>query len=351
MNTDPPPTSNGPAPAFSVLVANWEGSAWIERALSSIQLAMRAAGIDGELLVIDDASRDESPRLVAQHSPRARLLRNPHNLGFGESVNRGVRAARAPVVVLLNNDLVVRQDFFQRLLAPFSSDSPPGKAGRLFAVSARTLSWEGIEPNHVCMAARFHQGRLQPAWSDPQHLSRSLFAQGGAMACRRDLFLSLGGFHPLFAPGYWEDYDLCWQAARAGFHILYEPRAVAFHVGGGSMIRRFGRREVYLTRLRNQFLFEWLNLRDPRLLARHLAWLPRHLFREWQRSEGYGTTKGFARACLLLPHVLRERAARRRRLAALASAHGGSNRYPPQRAPSDSRLLALARGFHLSAPE
>jgi len=337
-----PPTSK---PLYSVIIANWEGEAWIERALSSVQLATRAAGLPSEIIVVDDASEDPSPSTVARRFPRVRLLRNRRNIGFARTVNRGVGAARGDLVVLLNNDLVVREDFFRKLLEPFTQSRAPllhaaGAAdpSRVFAVSARTLSWDGAESNHLCMAGQFVEGRIRPAYASPGKTAECLFAQGGAMACRRELFLALGGFDTLFAPGYWEDYDLCWQAVRGGYTILYEPAAVAFHVGGGSMTRRYGPREVYLLRLRNHLLFEWLNITDRYLLLRHVAWLPRHVFREWLRGEGFGQSRALARAVRCLPGVLRARARRRKRGARVAIA---------QPAP-DQRLLSMGNSFILS---
>ncbi len=71
------------------------------------------------------------------------------------------------------------------------------------------------------------------------------------------------------------------------------------------------------------------------MLARHAAWLPRHVFEEWMRGEGFGLTKGVARAFRLLPRVLRGRAERRRRIAAVS----GADPLP------DATLFSLARGF------
>lgn len=319
--------------SFSVVLPNWEGEAWIERALSSMQLAARASGREAEIVVVDDASTDRSPEMIAAGFPRVRLLRNSRNVGFGESVNRGVGAAKGDLVVLLNNDLVVSEDFFLRLLDPFEQARRP-----LFGVSARTLSWDGTQPNHVCMAAQWREGRIQPAWCDPPEPTACLFAQGGSMACRRDVFLAFGGFDDLFAPGYWEDYDLCWRAARAGYDLLYEPRAVAFHVGGGSMIRRFGEREVYLMRATNHLVFEWLNLGDTRLLARHFRRLPRHVLREWSAGRGFGLSRALARASARWPRIAARRMARRRQR---LQAPGATRR-------GDRRLLELGRGFTLS---
>ena len=57
----------------------------------------------------------------------------------------------------------------------------------------------------------------------------TLFASGGHSAYRRDRFLEMGGFDPLFAPFYWEDVDLCYRAWKRGWKILFEPRSAVLH--------------------------------------------------------------------------------------------------------------------------
>src|SRR5690606_35982014 len=137
------------------------------------------------------------------------------------------------------------------------------RGSRLFGVSARTLSWFDGKPNHRCMNGVWQGGRLTPAWRAPEVAERCLFVQAGAAAYRRDMFLELGGLGDLFHPGYWEDYDLSYRAARAGYENIYDPRAVALHHGGGSMTKRYGAQGVARFKARNHLLFEWSNLDDP----------------------------------------------------------------------------------------
>ena len=87
-----------------------------------------------------------------------------------------------------------------------------------------------------------------------------MFLQGGACALQRDRFLELGGFDPIFAPGYWEDYDLSFRALARGWRILYDPAARALHVGRASFAARYGDDGVRQLTRRNEFLFAWLNL-------------------------------------------------------------------------------------------
>jgi GT2 family glycosyltransferase len=220
--------------------------------------------------VVDDASSDGSPDLVRERFPRVRLLRNRRNVGFARSINWGVAASSGRYLVLCNNDLLVREEFVGELLAPFD-----GGKERLFATSAKTVGWYDGKPNQLCMGAQWRGGRVTPAWHDPKGNHACLFVQAGAAAYRRDLWESLGGLSTLYEPGYWEDYDLSWRAAKAGMTSLYVPSAFALHVGGGSMTKRYGAELVRRMKARNHLLFEAANLTSPRFLgewALRLGW-------------------------------------------------------------------------------
>jgi GT2 family glycosyltransferase len=294
--------------AVSIVIANWNGEGLIRRCLSSVLVALRVAKLVGEVIVVDDASRDGSCEVIRAEFPQARLLENPRNVGFIASVNRGVKAARGGIVILLNNDIVVESDFVRAIIAPLLDD----RDEKVFAVSARTVSWTDNQPNHVLMKGRFRRGRVALEWSNPKELQGTLFVQGGSCAVRRDIFLRLGGFQPIFHPGYWEDYDLSYLAARCGYASLYEPRSLAFHLGKVSMRRSLGDDALRALKQRNEFIFTWLNITDAGMLLEHFLMVPAQLFSELWRGEGFGRTKAFIQAAARLPAIVRVRAERRR---------------------------------------
>ncbi|MCC5875354.1 MAG: glycosyltransferase family 2 protein [Candidatus Sumerlaeia bacterium] len=297
--SNPPPvhkamTSASPnQPTISIIVPNWNGERWLGRCLSSLQIASRAAGVPCELIVVDDASSDGSCDLVRSQFPKARLLTLAKNVGFARAVNLGARKATGKYLLLANNDLSARQDFIENLYGAFREDP----SGNLFAVSAKTVGWYDGKPNQLCMGAVWRGGRITPAWSDPDDRSPCLFVQAGAALYDRRRFLQLGGLCPLFEPGYWEDYDLSWRAARMGWSQKYEPAALALHIGGGSMTRRYGPDGVARMKSRNHLLFEIRNLRSPRLLMEWGARLPLTLSRDFTKyREPSSLTSGLGAA-------------------------------------------------------
>jgi len=290
-------------PFFSIIIPNWNGEAFLARGVSSLLASARAAKKPFEFIVVDDASTDNSIQMIKENFPDVKIIKNKKNRGFGFTVNRGVKAAGGEIVILANNDLVVKEDFIPRLLEPFSGD----EAKTLFGVSAKTVNWTDGEPNHVNMNAHLKQGFIDLTFEDSPELCPTLFLQGGACAIRRELFLQLGLFSPIYHPGYWEDYDLSYRAAKSGYRLLYQPKALAYHLGKGSLSRVLGEEGINSLVSRNRFLFTWLNLSDRGFLFKHFLLLPFHLFKEMISGGHLTLTKGFVKAAPKFFRAISER--------------------------------------------
>jgi len=286
---------------FSIVVANWNGEAFLGKCLSSALLSARQVGRPFEALVVDDGSTDTSVTIVGQQFPQVRLLARRENRGFATTVNEGVGAARGRYVILLNNDIVVRAGFCAALLAHFERDD-----GRLFGVTAKTMEWEGRKSNYVKMDAVWRQGGLRLVWTDSAETTPTLFLQAGACAFIRERFVELGGLETLFAPGYWEDFDLSWRALGRGWRNLYEPNSPAYHLGKASFRRCYGDKLLGQLDARNYLLFVWANLADTRLLASHCLWLPLRIGREVLTGR-VETLRALVRALPRIGDVIRSR--------------------------------------------
>jgi len=293
---------------YGVLIPNWNGEAYIERALGSVLAAARRTGRVMEVVVVDDASTDRSPELIEKSFPGVRLIRLAQNVGFGRAVGIGMAALAAEWVFLLNNDLALQSDFCERLIATLGQHDPEG----LFAIGAQTRDWASQAPNHSGQRAAWREGLIVQEPFDSPETRPTDFFQAGACLVNRARFLKLGGFASIYHPGYWEDYDLAWQARRRGWVNLYEPLAVAYHWGQGSMRRRYGEWGVSLLVRRNHLLFVWANLSDPWLLARHFLALPGQVLRQTTREGEAGWGRALLAALGRLPAALR---LRRKRLA------------------------------------
>ena len=289
-------------PTLSIIIANWNGIAFLQRCLSATLLSAQASGCETEVLLIDDASTDNSAEQASRDFPSVRVLRNAANSGFGATCNRGATEAQGDILIFVNNDLVPREPMIAELAAPLLADA------KLFAVSGKTVEWDGHTPNHVNMAAIMKDGRFTLTFDDAATLSPTMFVQGGCCAMRRDVFIGFGGFHHLFSPGYWEDYDISYRALKSGWRNLYNPKAVGNHLGQGSMVRAHGARSIAIIRQRNGEFFQWLNFTDEHFIKSITAGLPARVASAFAKSgEDRLWFRGWMKALSAWPEVEKER--------------------------------------------
>lgn len=288
-------------PKYAVIIPNWNGEEFIERCLGSVMSAAhdldRLGGGPMEWIVTDDASEDLSPQVIQERYPGVRLVRFKRNRGFARSVNMAMEMSRADWVFLLNNDLVLSTDCLSRLDETRRSFK---ESTELFSIGAQTLDWSTRETNHGGQNAIWRDSMIVQQSFQSEAVASSDFIQAGACLINRLRFLELGGFSRIYHPGYWEDYDLAFQARRRGWLNLYEPRAIAWHLGQGSMRRLLGDYGLSMVRKRNQLLFQWLNIMDRRMLLIHLLSLPPLVFAGDHRKGECGWGRALLEA---LPHL------------------------------------------------
>jgi len=295
--------------SYAALIANWNGSYFVERCLGSVLAAARRSPEPVRVIVVDDASTDDSPEKIFTLYPGIELIRLKENQGFGRAVNIAMEAIGEKWVFLLNNDLSLPADYFEKLIEAKKNNS----SEELFAIGAQTLQWETHEQNHGAMGAAWRDKMIVQESERAVAFQQTTFVQGGSCLMDREKYLALGGFCDVFHPGYWEDYDICYQALKRGWKIYYEPGAVAYHWGKSSMRALLGNQRLALTIKRNHLLFNWLNLTDDSLLYSHLLSLGKIAMARDPRAESEIAPMGRAvlEAIGKLPAVLRHRRARR----------------------------------------
>jgi len=112
---------------LSVLIVNYNVKAFLDQCLRSVRAA--SAGLDVEVIVVDNASSDGSGEWITAQFPEVRWIASPTNLGFGRANNLALREATGDVVLYLNPDTVVPEDNFATALAYLVAHPEVGSLG------------------------------------------------------------------------------------------------------------------------------------------------------------------------------------------------------------------------------
>jgi len=300
--------------SLSVVIPNFNGRNLLQENIPPLLAALRRLDAEWEVIVVDDASSDDSTAFLEESFPAVKLLVNEVNRGFADSVNRGIFAARYDVVMSLNSDVKVEEDAFPSLLNRFNRPD-------IFAVAPSM-----IDPRDGRNQASY---RLMPGvcWFmdrcpqsfTPEELAADyplFFASGGACCYDREKLVALGGFPTIYAPFYVEDVDLSYQAWKRGWRCLLEPRATVWHYSSATIKKYVNYRKIRFITARNKHMFLWINITDRRLIIRYFLCLLPSLLWDIIKFRKYKFVGMFMAFCRI-PEVIRER--RRRRVFAVVS--------------------------------
>jgi GT2 family glycosyltransferase len=184
-----------------------------------------------EIIVVDNASTDETAALLERFGRVVSVVRNGENRGFVDACNDGAAVARGRHLVFLNNDAVVQPGWLDALIETAEADASVGAVGSMFLYpdgrvqEAGAIVWRD--------GAAFHYGWGGSA-DDPRYgFARDVdYCSGASLLIRRELFERLGGFDRRYAPAYYEDADLCFGVRSLGYRVRYQPLSrVAHHEG------------------------------------------------------------------------------------------------------------------------
>ncbi len=218
-----------------------------------------------EIIIVDDASGEGIDKELKKFK-QVKYLKNLKNQGFGQSVNKGVMAARHEYVMLLNSDVRLKNDSYKKAHKLLNQDNA------LFAVSfAQRQPDDSIVGKNTIF---FKSGLIQHRAAYDKAFSPNAWAEGGASMLKKSYFKKLGGFENLYSPFYWEDIDLSYQAYKNGWQIIFDPEIEVDHKHESTIGAYFDKKAVMVVSYRNQFTFMWLNITDRLLLLLHMLSIP-----------------------------------------------------------------------------
>ncbi len=335
---------------ISVHIVAWNHARVLQDAVESL----RAQTFKGfTLTMIDNASTDGSDGVVRSVFPEATILRNFKNLGFSRAHNQAIELARNRwsdddkkgfssldrYALVMNPDTILEPDFLEKLVRAVDGRYEIGSAcGKLLKVYQRleedgdprrsdVLDSTGLRVRRDRRVVDRGAGETDgPAYGEPTEV----FGASGALALYRAeaieaLREASGDFFDEDFFAYKEDVDAAWRLRLLGWKSLYVPAAIAYHYRGTGGSEKAGPFELLKRRYGRSSLVNRLSTRNHALLLvknddwsnwlLHLPWILAHEFGKFWATTLFAPRAlgAYAEALVLVPRMLKKRAALRKR--------------------------------------
>jgi len=238
---------------ISTVITNFNGSSIIGECIEAVQKAGSKIDLTIEIIVVDDCSEDDSVNFIRSNFSEVQLLALDENVGYGEANNRGIHAANHELILVLNSDMFLTEDFFKNFQQSFDDEN-------VFAVACNILSPDTMQHEGGCCGLTNYHHFISSVEETAAVAERTDITSnpGGGMIMRKSIFEKLGGYSPIYSPYYWEDLDLGLRAWRSGYRVGFNPNAKVLHKHQeGSISKNTEAKKIELIKIRNQYLFLW----------------------------------------------------------------------------------------------
>jgi GT2 family glycosyltransferase len=228
---------NASTTKVAVVIPNWNGKDELPKCLDSLQ----AQTVQRRIIVVENGSTDGSGELVTSLYPGITLLPQSKNLGFAGGVNAGIRYALEQdfeYIALLNNDAVADRNWLRELMGTLEHNPKAGIATcKFMTIDKKHLDSTG--DIYTTWGLPYPRGRGEPVNEAYDKDTKVFGASGGASLYRASMLLQIGLFDEDFF-AYYEDIDISFRAQLAGWKVLYNPRAIAYHQIGATSSKKKG---------------------------------------------------------------------------------------------------------------
>lgn len=243
---EPPEFSLPTKGLVSVIIPNFNGEAFVR---NSIQSVLQQNYQNLEIIVVDNASEDKSVDIMQnEFQGRIRLLQLNENCGFSAAVNAGLKLAKGDFIVLLNNDAVLAENWVGTMCQALNAESCLGFGAGKILCHHRPELIDSAGDAITSSGRAFNIAHFNQNQGESINQKRWVAgATGAACMFKKHVLLEAGSFDEDFFL-YLEDVDMSLRCQLLGYKCVYEPEAVARHIGSAVSNRSTGLKTYYLTR-------------------------------------------------------------------------------------------------------
>ena len=235
----------------SIIILNWNGK---EDTIECLESLRKLDYPNYEIIVVDNGSTDGSCEIFKKNYPYVKLIENEKNLGVAEGNNLGIYQAKGEYILLLNNDIVVDRNLLNELLTVLESNPEIGIVGptmyyyddpkRIWFGGGGKICWNRGKTN-ILRSNEIDNGQFEK-------ITEVDYIVSCALLTKKELFKKIGYMDSKYF-AYFDETDWCVRAHKAGYRVLYVPKAKIWHKISSTSKKISGFTEYYFTR--NQFLF------------------------------------------------------------------------------------------------
>ncbi|OGY81701.1 MAG: hypothetical protein A3F54_01410 [Candidatus Kerfeldbacteria bacterium RIFCSPHIGHO2_12_FULL_48_17] len=233
------------SPLVSVLVLTYKSVPYLRPLIASIR-GQTYTNI--ELIMIDNASPDDTVAVLKKEFPDVRLIENPENYWFSKGFNIGINAAKGEYIIICNHDIVLEPNFIEEILKGFKDEKIAAVGGKLLKFPGEQMEFSSDLVRLKTLVKSFkidttgvqvfrNRRAIDRGESEVDtgqyNVPQEVFGISGALVCFRRSALEAVKFeHEYFDEdimAYKDDYDMSWRLRHAGYSLWYLPSAIAYH--------------------------------------------------------------------------------------------------------------------------
>ena len=229
---------------LSIIIVNYNTSKLIIQALNSVY--KNSKNINFEIIVVDNASKDDSVEMIKKHFPQVILIQNNENLGFSKANNIAIKRSIGEYILLLNSDTIVMEDTLEKMIKYMNDNPDVGASGckvvlpdgsldkackRSFPTPQNAL-YNALKLDRLFPQSKVF-GEYNLTYLDENEIHDVDCLVGAFMMVRREVIEQVGLLDEDFFM-YGEDIDWCYRIKQAGWRIVYYPKTKIIHYKGGS---------------------------------------------------------------------------------------------------------------------
>ncbi|MCL4468701.1 MAG: glycosyltransferase [Deltaproteobacteria bacterium] len=295
-------------PGVSIIIPNYNGRHLLERFLPSIISACKFYTGKSEIIIVDDSSTDDSIEFL-NGIDRVKVVKKQGPRGFSRTCNKGATFAQYDILIFLNNDVEVNEDFITSLVEHFVNLTVFAVTCKSYGLPVKKFRDGGklyeFKKGFFKVHRNYDIADAKDVLVNDKLLLSFMFSAAHS-AVRKSMFLEIGGFDEKFSPFNWEDADLSYRGLKRGWEIHYEPRSIVYHMGNVTINSYHKKLLVRMISKRNRLLMLWKNLRDPSFVLKHTMYLTVWLVL-YSCIANFVEVGAFFMALRHLPYILRTR--------------------------------------------